>query len=136
MSDIEKIKKYISPNVPITVKDDEGNEDTIEMKPLSMAQQGRAFELSKKFKKLQDKDGEIDSDKLDSETIEDSVDLILGIVKRTYPDLDDETAEEFVNTNFMDLFSQIEKLIPKSTEVKNQELIQKRKEMVKNAKKQ
>ncbi|MFW6377133.1 MAG: hypothetical protein ACOCZ5_00670 [bacterium] len=137
MNDIDKIKRHLSPTVQVTITNDNGDEDTFELKPLSMAQQARAFDLSKKFKGMEEgKEDEMMAN-LDGETIEEIFDLMVSVVKRSIEGIDNETAEEFVNANFLDLFSQFEKLIPKSKELKDQELIKKRKEMSKkNAKKE
>ena len=124
MNDIEKVRRHISPLVPITLKNQDGTEDTFHLKSLNMAQQARAHELSKKFRQFEGIDNP--EDLIDEELINECFDFVFGIVKESFDDIDDKTLEEFTNSNFEEIFANIDDLIPKSKNSKNIDLIKKR----------
>lgn len=122
-SDIEKLKRHISPPVAIKLKNEKGEEDTFYLKPLSMAQQALAFELSKKFKKFEGKE-DIEQE-LDKETIDEVFEFVFSIVKKSFPEADEETLADFTSSNFEAIFGKIEELIPKPKDVRRSEKLKK-----------
>ena len=89
MNDIEKVKRHISPLVPLSLTNQDGGEDTFHLKPLNMAQQARAHELSKKFKKFEGTENP--EELIDEAIINECFDFILEIVKNSFGDIDFKT---------------------------------------------
>jgi hypothetical protein len=126
-SSLEIIKKHLCPEVPLVLKNSDGTEDTIMLKPLDTSQQALLFKISKKMQNA--KEGEMDED-----TIKEMFDLYKGIVKKSIQDIDDETLDNFVVTNFTELSETLEKLVPKQGDSEKLESIKKRLEQRKENK--
>ena len=121
MNDLEIIKRHLTPDIPFTLKykDENGNEktDTLMLKPFNVAQQTLAFSVSKKMRKLpKNEKGEPD---MNEEVIKQMFDLFLSVMKRSYPEMDNETAENFISTNYVELVEVMEKLSPKPKNIKD-----------------
>ena len=93
MNNIDIIKKHISPEVPLVLKNEDGSEDIIMLKPLNTAQQAIAFSISKDIDKLEDKNN------IGDETMNKMYELYKLIVSSSIPELDDETLNNFVEAN-------------------------------------
>ena len=128
MNSEEIIKKHLSPDVEMTLKNEDGTEDTIKLKPLTFGQQLIVTEI---FKLTNNKE---DNELSDNEIAKKVFDLSLSIIKRSLPELDDETAENFVLTNLETITNMIPALIPTSKNKDKLELIKKMKEDVANRK--
>lgn len=122
MNDIDIIKKHLSPEVPLILKNEDETEDKIMLKPLNTAQQALAFKISKKV------DGLGDKTNIDEETMKEMYDLYKGIVSRSIPELDEETLDNFVASNFEELSKILENLMPQSKDKSKIELIRKARE--------
>lgn len=120
---LDIIKKHLCPEIPLVLKNKDGSEDTIMLKPLDTAQQALLFEVSKETQKSKDKE-------IDTTTMKSIFDLYKGIVKKSIPEIDDETLENFVVTNFESLSLILEKLIPKSDNSEKVDAIKHRLEQV------
>jgi len=133
MSNLEKIKKHLSKPIPITIKNIDGVEDVFYFKPLNVEQQAILMELGKIIQSREII--EVDGKKLPDVKKEDMIDmfnLILDIVKGSIEDIDEKTAEEFVNSNFEQLSESIFELMPENKSNEQIKLIKKRKEEIKN----
>jgi len=127
MDDLEIIKKHLTPEVLFILKNEDGTEDKIMLKPLNVGQQTLAFSISKKMQKSNELDGKGEIiNNIDSETMKEMFDLFISIIKRAVPNLDDETAENFVLTNFDGLSEVLESLISKPKSSEKIELLKKR----------
>jgi ribonucleotide reductase beta subunit family protein with ferritin-like domain len=132
MSNLDKLQKYITKDVPITLKDENGVDEVFYFKPMKMKEQIVALDLIKVLKKIQDKEKtkitEERVDELGKEFIEISFDLFMSIVKRSFEGIDEDTAENFVSTNFNELLSNLDKLMPKTKDATAIEKIKQRRE--------
>jgi hypothetical protein len=104
---LDIIKKHLCSEVPLVLKNSDGTEDTIMLKPLDTGQQAVLFQISKKMESIGDKN-------LDEETMIKVFDLYKGIIKKAIPEIDSDTLDNFVVTNFEVLAETLEKLVPKS----------------------
>jgi predicted dienelactone hydrolase len=133
-NNLEAIKRHLAKPIPITFKNAEGEEDTFTFKPFNIEQQALFMEISKRMesrKKVTVKNAEGQDVSVPEVTKEDIIEvskLFEDIVKNSIPEMDDETAKEFVNSNFEVLFQKIELLIPKTQNSSALELIKQRKE--------
>lgn len=134
MSNLDKLQKYITKDVPITLKDENSVDEVFYFKPMKMKEQIVALDLIKVLKKIQDKEKykipEEKIDELGKEFIEISFDLFMSIVKRSFEGIDEDTAENFVSTNFNELLSSLDKLMPKTRDATALEKIKERREKV------
>jgi len=119
MDSLEIIKKYLTPEVPFKLKNQEGKEDIIYLKPLNIAQRIQLSEIYKKLSKF--KEGDIDN-----EVSIELFDLYKSIIKRIIPEIEEEQLENFVLSNSTDLFNVLPGLIPKSKNQEKVELIKKK----------
>lgn len=136
MNDIEIVKKSISKPVAFNIEQEDGSEETIYLKQFTVAQQARALSLSKKMKVFEDFEGEDTNEKMekmDEETLKkveeamnESFDLLVGVVTRSIDGIDEPTAKEFVNTHFEKLMNFMDKLTPQSKESEKAALIEQR----------
>lgn len=108
MNSLEIIKKHITPDVPFALKNDDGSEDTIMLKPFNMAQRLLLIEVSKLLKKVN-----LEEDFSNKELNETLYDLYKITIMRSIPDIDEDTLENFVMSNSGELFQVIFELIPK-----------------------
>lgn len=139
MTNIDLIEKHITKDVPIKLMNSDDVEDTFYFKPMKFKEQLVATDIFKTLNKLQekyknkDKNSEIDlkiSDKLDTELMQKTFDLFMSITKRSFEGITDEMAENFVQTNFDQLFKNIGELLPKTKAVEESKKIKERREMV------
>jgi hypothetical protein len=129
MNDLDRLQKYITKEIPIKLKDENGVEETFYFKPMKMKEQLVAINLINILKKIKEKEKTQDiEEELNKEFIEISFDLFMSIVKRTFIGIDEDTAENFVSTNFYSLLSNLDNLMPKTRDDKAIEMIKKRRE--------
>lgn len=115
--DIQRFRNHI--NAPVTVK---FGEDEFTFKPLNVKQFATLMLISDKLE-----------NKKDNLTAEDTnmfIGLFVDVVNTSYPELDKETAEQFVVSNFLEFQDVIQKLVPKTDSTKV-EALKKIKEMQK-----
>ena len=138
MNDLDIIKKHLSPTIPFKIKNEDGTEDVINMKPLTVAQQSHLMIISKKFKKLNvtgttEEEIAKSMENADGKDMNDAVnevfDFFVNLITRSIEGISDELAKEFVDSNFDKLFNFIEELVPKNDEKSKIELIRKAREM-------
>jgi len=123
MSSIEKFKKHINKSVKVVLKNKDGEEDEFEFKPLNVEQFTTLMVLGDKINKTGD------SSDLDPAYAKDLMNLYVDIIKFSYPDLDNETAGQFVVSNFQELSDIMEKLSPEKMDDKKLETLKRIKEM-------
>lgn len=140
MNDLEIIKKHISKPVPFTLKCDDGTEDVINLKPISVAQQTQLLFIHKKFKKLDlSTEGDIEdkimkvNDKDMTEVTIEAFDFFVVLLMKSMPELVKEVAEDFVSSNFDSLMEFIPNLVPKTKSQSKLDLIKQAQEEQKNA---
>lgn len=103
--DIQRFRNHI--NAPVKVK---FGDDEFEFKPLNVKQFSTLMLISDK----------LDNKKADL-TIEDTnsfIGLFVDILKTSYPELEQEIAEQFVVSNFIEFQEVISKLVPKTDQTK------------------
>lgn len=129
MNNIDIIKKHIVKGAEVVLKNDDGTEDKIMLKPLNMAEQALAFKISKKFSGQDPKN--IDLSKVDDDSFNLMFDLMKMILKRSVDDLDDELAEQFVLSNIEVFQEVLPKLVPKGKSSNQADVIRKKQEALK-----
>ncbi|MFW9872073.1 MAG: hypothetical protein ACFFG0_03150 [Candidatus Thorarchaeota archaeon] len=145
MSDIDRIKKHITKDVLIKLKNSDGVEDTFYFKPLKIEENILAKEVINGLVKLQKKCGkdskEIENmseeqlkeiNDIDSEITQKTFDLFISLVKRNFDGIDEDTAENFVQTNLEQLFKELPNLIPKVKSNGDLDSLKKSKERIKS----
>jgi len=116
--DYEKFKRHCNMGVDVELENENGEKDTFTLKPLSIKQ---FVELSY----FQDKDNQGSLTKEDTYIL---MDLFKDIITKSYPELDDDTAESFALNNMADLMLILEQLAPRVDKRKMSQL-QKMKEL-------
>jgi len=135
MDNLEKVKRYLAKPIPITLENEEGEENTFFFRPLNVEQQAILMEVSRRMEsreKIEVGDKKIPDIK--KEDMNEMVELLKDIVKTSIPELDEATLVDFVNTNFEQLSEKILDLIPKSQNKDALEKIKKKQEEFRNAK--
>jgi len=133
VDNLVSIKRHLAKSVPITFKNEEGEEDTFMFKPLNIEQQALFMEISKNIeckKKIVVNGVEVPD--VTKEDIMEVSSLFENIVKTSMPELDEATIKEFVNSNFEELFAKITVLLPKTQSSNALELIKQRQEASKS----
>jgi hypothetical protein len=103
IKDYEKLKRHLGSKIKVNFKNEEGQEDDFEFIPAN-------YELYSKFMAL----APAIEKGVDKEALEASMDLLVTVVKQSYPDWPDEAAKQFVATNFDGMMDVLEKLMPKT----------------------
>ena len=133
MNEIDIIKRHISKPIPLEVKSEDGKVDTINLKPLNIAQQTHLMLISKKFSKIgldESKDIMEQIQKADENDIKEAFteiyDFFVGLIKRSVNGIEDSLAEDFVDSNFDALFGCMEKMVQKTVSQEKTDLIKKK----------
>lgn len=136
MDNLEKIKRHLAKPIPIILKNLDGEEDTFFFKPLNIEQQSILMEVSRRIESRDKiKVGDKEVPDLKKEDMKEMVDLLVDIVKCSIEGLDETTINDFVNTNFEQLSEKMLDLIPVNPSKNAIELIKKKQEEIKNARK-
>lgn len=117
MAEIDKFKKHFNGSVEVTLLDINGVEDIFKFKPLNVVQYATMMVLGEQIQKNPTKENAIEL-----------LQLYVGVVKASYPELDDETAQSFVVSHFVDFTEILDKLSP-SVDEKKVNALKKIKEM-------
>jgi uncharacterized protein YcbK (DUF882 family) len=135
MDNLEKIKRHLGKDIPITLINSEGQEDEFLFKPLNIEQQVILMEISKRIDK-RDKIKFEDKDIVDvkQEDIKELTALIKDIVKTSMPGIDEETLDNFVMSNFDQLSEKMVDLIPKNQNSDALNKIKKKQQELRNVK--
>jgi hypothetical protein len=138
---LDIIKRHLSPLIPLSLIREDGIEDIIYLKPLNNGQRIQALSLIKKLNLLNEKNSITKDNKiiLEEDLNKEMFDLLFSIIKYSISDLDDETIENFVLSNFNDLFDKIGDLFPKPKNEEKLNILKKkledRKKIIKEANK-
>jgi hypothetical protein len=116
---LDIIKKHLCPEVPLILKNEDGSNDVIMLKPLDTAQQSLLFKISNNMEKNE-------NGKVNSTDMKEIFDLYKAIIKKSIPEIDEESLDNFVVTNFVSLSDILEKLVPKSEDKEKVDSITKR----------
>jgi hypothetical protein len=116
---LDIIKKHLCPEVPLILKNSDGSNDVIMLKPLDTAQQSLLFKISNNMEKNE-------NGKVNSTDMKEIFDLYKAIIKKSIPEIDEESLDNFVVTNFVSLSDILEKLVPKSEDKEKVDSITKR----------
>ena len=116
---LDIIQKHLCPEVPLILKNSDGSNDVIMLKPLDTAQQSLLFKISNNMEKNE-------NGKVNSTDMKEIFDLYKAIIKKSIPEIDEESLDNFVVTNFVSLSDILEKLVPKSEDKEKVDSITKR----------
>jgi len=142
MSDLEKLKKHLGRPIPISITNPDGVTDVFYFKPLNVEQQAILMELSnqiqsrgKKIVEIEEKGKKVKKEIpiVNKEDMKEMFGLIKDVVKDSIKDIDEETLNDFCNTNFEQLSDALFKLMPENQN-KDIDLIKKRQEVVTDVK--
>lgn len=106
--DVERFRRQGGKPVQLTVRNEEGIEDTFVFMPFNADQWERFLVLSTKFD-----EGSMNMDK---EGASDIMILLKDIVKNSYPELPMDIVGSFVVHNFVAMLEMLPRLAPKSVE--------------------
>jgi uncharacterized protein YaaW (UPF0174 family) len=112
----EKFKRHIGRPVQITL-----DGEMFEIKRFNFEQTAAFLYLSGKFEKKESKE-------LSKEDLNELMNLLLSIIRNSYPKLDEETAKEFVANNYLELMESLPKILPTAISAESAELMKKRME--------
>ncbi len=135
MDNVEKIKRHLAKPIQITLKNETGQEDIFDFKPLNVEQQAILMEISKRIndrKKIKIDGVEVPD--VNKEDMTSMYELILDIARGSLGEIDEQTLVNFVNNNFNQLSDKLEILVPKSGS-SALEKIKKKQEELRNARK-
>lgn len=136
MDNVEKVKRHLAKPIQIVLKNAEGDEDTFDFKPLNVEQQALLIEVSKRMQgRPKVKIAGVEVPDVTKDDMKEMFDLILNITKGSITGLDEETLNDFVNTNFDQLSDKLVDLLPKKSDTKAIDKLKKLKEDMKNARK-
>ena len=137
MDNLEKVKRHLAKPIPIILKNESGEEDSFNFKPLNVEQQAILMELSKRMQS-RDKvkvDG-MEVPDVKKEDMTEMFNLVLDIVRGSISGLDEETLVNFVNSNFNQLSDKLMDLVPTTTNKSALDKIKKKQEEFRNAREQ
>ena len=117
---LEKFNRHIGKPVKVELENEDGEKDTFELKPLNIEQYVRMMMMAKRinredFKKegmTDEEAGKKMFENMNKEDIQEMMDIYIDIVKKSYPELDNDTASRFVATNLDKLSNLMDKLVP------------------------
>ena len=122
MSDLEKFKRHIGRSVKFKVKNEEGIEDEFELKPFSVEQFTEFLLISEELNKNPNQ-----------VMVKELFSLYVSIIKHSYPNIDEELAEQFVINNFVEIVDVLEKLTPAKMSDEQRKKLQEKIDKMKNA---
>jgi len=125
MNNIDKLEKYISKDISIPFKDEKGDEEIFTFKPMKVKEQIIAIELLNIVNEIK-KDKTKDKNDISTKFIETAFDLFISMVKRSFEGITDDTAENFVSTNFNEFLNNLDKLMPRTKETIAKEKLEKK----------
>lgn len=140
MSDIEKIKRHIGRPIPISITNQDGASDIFYFKPLNISQQALLMEVSKSIKEHGEMEIEVEEEgkmvkkmvpNVTKEDMEGMFDVILDVVKVSIPEITDDDAKDFCNSNFEQLSEALSKLTPENKSKKDVDSLKKAQEVIK-----
>lgn len=125
---MEVFKRHRGKRITISLKNEDGGKDEFKFKPLNTELYATAMILGPKM----DAYGN-NPEKVTKDDVKDLMGFFKGIILNSYPDLDDEYADEFVVYHIEDMLSIVEKLMPieNSNSDKNSSAMEKIKKMQK-----
>jgi len=137
MNDLEKLKQHLGRKVPISITNSDGVTDVFYFKPLNIEQQALLMEVSKTIQERKKVEVEVDEDgkkvkkqvpDVKAEDMKEMLDIIIDVVKGSLEGIDENTLNDFCNTNFEQLSDALFKLMPENKSQKDIELLKKTKE--------
>lgn len=123
MNSTEKFKKYIRAPIAFDLIDIEGNTDTFHFKSLNMVQMALAVEVNNHIKKENGKTI------MTKDAMKILAELMVSIIKESYPDIEDSVAQEFIANNLSQMQDLMDKLMPEPNKAKTQMLDKLNKEL-------
>jgi len=128
MNNIDIINKHITPNIQLKLKSDNGTDDVISLKPFTNGERILFSSFCKKFERLKTIKDKLSNEyiALDKEVAIELFDLFSCVLRRSLGEIDNEKLENFILTNFNNLFGIIGDLLPKSKRSNELTLIKKR----------
>jgi len=139
MSDLDKLKKHLGRPIPISITNFDGITDIFYFKPLNIEQQALLMEVSKSIQDRDKIEVEIEEDgkkvkkqvpNVKSEDMKEMLGIIKDVVKCSMGDIDENTLNDFCNTNFEQLSDALFKLMPENKSQKDIELLKRTKERI------
>ena len=143
MSDLEKIKKHLGRPIPISITNPDGVVDVFSFKPLNIEQQAIFMEISKTLTDRPKIKAEVEEDgkkvikefpDIKKDDMNEIFSLIKEVVKDSIEGLDEETLDDFCNTNFDQLLDAVFKLVPESHDKKDLDSLKEAKERMQSGK--
>lgn len=118
---MDKFEKHSIYNVTFKLTDEDGKEESWELKPVPWSLFPKAFKLIGKMSDLQGAEGEQDLKQLfatfDEDTVKELSEVEFAIVKNSYPEKSDADIQKFVMANMFDLIEPMVNLTFKQTKV-------------------
>ena len=87
----------------INLKDVQGVEEEYEFRALSGRDLPKLFEIARQFKGLKEGDQEAAMDAMTEGTVNSMIDLIIKMIRVSYPSISEEDAETFAGIHFNEL---------------------------------
>lgn len=110
--DIEKFKRHCNLGVDIELENDDGVKDKFTLKPLSAKQFVEFNYIAEKY----------NNSDITPEDTDKMMDLFIDVIKRSYPELEYDIAENFALNNLADFMLVMNKLAPRMDERKLKQL--------------
>lgn len=124
-TDLDKFKRHCNMGVDVELENAKGEKDTFKLKPLNPKQFATFSYLADKHNK----------EGLSMEDTNQMLSLFTDVIKNSYPDLDDDIADNFALFNLADFMLVMDKLAPK-VDKRKADQINKIKQMQEAGKKQ
>lgn len=127
MNDLEKLKRHLGKPIPLSFKNDDGEEDIFYFKSLNIQQQATLMEINRRIQRRPKEIVEgLEVPEISKEDILELTDLLVDIVKNSFDSFDDDMAKSFVEYNFTSLFENLNELMPKNQNSRAIEMIKKK----------
>lgn len=98
--DFSKHRRYQT----IKLKDIEGKEEEFKFESIGAKYLPNLFTIMNRFKGIDEKsDGDEVINKLDKETVDNIMEMIIETVKKSYPEASQDDAEQFASTHFIEM---------------------------------
>lgn len=129
MDTLEKFKRHIGTKVKFSITSKSGEVDDFELNPLDTEQFAELMVLSEKVADAKGNLPEEDKKKLVSTLLG----LYVNILRSSYPDLDEVTANAFVTRNYFQFIDVLDEMMPANATEDQRKKLKAKIEMMQNA---
>jgi hypothetical protein len=132
VDNLSKFKKHIGRTVKFSLINEDGTEDEFEIKPMSVETFTEFMMISEKMDSLNK--AEIPEKEQQRLMVHELFGMYKRVVRDSYPELDDQTAQDFVIQNFTVLIGFLNDIMPIKMSAEDKQSIMQKMNLIKDAK--